>query len=64
MTYRIVRMYADSREKSRDGEGGLTLAEAKAHCADPETNSRTCTRPVNVAHTRVHGPWFDGYEEE
>ncbi len=49
-TYSIYRHYADSTWASKFIKGGLTLAEAQAHCKDPAT----C----------VAGEWFDGYEEE
>jgi hypothetical protein len=50
---------------------GLTLAEAKAHCNDPQNNSETCTstRVNGTLQTseerRLHAksPWFDGYKE-
>ncbi len=43
---------------------GVTLEEAKEHCKDPETSSRTCEDPENVAYTEKYGQWFDGYTEE
>ena len=61
-TYKIVRMYFDGDNRVIDT--GLTLEQAQAHCRDPETSSRNCKEPANVAHTEEHGPWFDGYEEE
>ena len=47
---------------------GLTLAEAKAHCNDPQNNSETCTSSNGTRRTfeeRRHAksPWFDGYKE-
>ncbi len=62
-SYKIVRHYfrgTDTIVIKR----GLTLEEAQAHCQDEETNSKTCTEAVNVEHTRIHGPWFDGYYQE
>lgn len=62
MTYKIVRYY--QRAKPRVIARGLTLDEAQAHCNDPETSSATCTGSGERAHTRSHGPWFDGYTRE
>lgn len=62
-TYKIVRMYRDSYRK-RVIARGLTLEEARAHCSDPETSSRTCTKAVNRRRTQQQGPWFDGYDKE
>lgn len=64
MSYKIVRMYQDSRMARRTIKRGVSLREAQLHCADPETSSRTCKKPANKARTRTHGPWFDGYSEE
>jgi hypothetical protein len=61
--YKIVRRYF--RETGgRVVRRGLTLAEAQAHCQNPETSSRTCRKSANVRRTRQRGPWFDGYEKE
>ncbi len=43
---------------------GLTLAEAQAHCSNPETSSRTATGSVARARTRRYGAWFDSYTED
>jgi hypothetical protein len=58
--YKIVRMYF--RGGKRTIERGLTLEEAKAHCADPQTSSKTAVG--KNAYTRRVGPWFDGYEKD
>lgn len=42
----------------------LTLAEAKEHCSDTETSSKTCTTPEALAITEARGPWFDSFDEE
>jgi hypothetical protein len=63
-TYRIVRFYAHRRSQRKKLPTGLTLAEAQAHCADPETSSRTCASYQGRMRTKIQGPWFDGYEEE
>jgi len=61
--YRIVRMYFRDLP-SRVIRRHLTLAEAQAHCRDPETSSQTCTSTVGCMRTVQMGPWFDGYEAE
>lgn len=64
-TYKITRAYFYFRDRpQRTIKTGLTRKEARAHCRDPETSSRTCTKAVNVRRTEARGPWFDGYEEE
>jgi hypothetical protein len=57
--YKIVRMYF--RGGKREIMRGLTLEEAQAHCSDPETSSRTCTKAAGKRRTAQRGPWFDGY---
>jgi hypothetical protein len=59
--YMITRrfMKGDSTVMKR----GLTKAEAQEWCRDPETSSRTCTRPELLEMTEKRGPWFDGYDE-
>lgn len=64
MTYRIVRMYQNAGISRRVIDTGLTLEQARAHCSDPETSSRTATNKTAKARTRRLGAWFDGYEEE
>jgi len=60
--YKITRMYF--RGGKRTIVTGLTLAEARAHCSNPETSSSTATSSTARARTRRLGPWFDGYDEE
>ena len=63
MSYKIVRSYFNGN--SRVIERGLTLAEAKAHCKDPETSSSTCSNTTaNRRRINKYGKWFDGYDEE
>lgn len=62
-TYRIVRGYRDNPRR-RTIKTDLTLVEARAHCADPETSSSTATSTDAVNDTIRNGPWFDGYEKE
>ncbi len=65
MSYKIVRNYFRSDAPGRRTiKRGLTLDEARAHCQDPETSSKTATSARARAHTRAYGPWFDGYDEE
>lgn len=61
--YTVVRFYFDARIRQRVIRRGLTLAEAQAHCNDPETSSSTATGKVARARTNALGPWFDGYRE-
>lgn len=63
-TYKIVRHYQDSKIPAETIIRDLTLEEAKEHCKDPETSSKTCTSPEGVARTEQYGPWFDGYTED
>jgi len=62
-TYKIVRSFRDGHDDVIIEEG-LTLAEAKAHCRDPETHSKGCTSAEGIALTESKGPWFDGFSEE
>ena len=59
--YKIVRHYFKGGKRTI--MTGLTLAEAQAHCHNPETSSKTATSSIAKARTRRMGPWFDGYEE-
>jgi len=61
--YSIVRHYFAAGIMRRTIARGLTLAEAQAHCNDPETSSSTATSSTARARTRRLGPWFDGYTD-
>ncbi len=63
MAYKVVRFYENAAITRRTIKTGLTLEEAQAHCKDPETSSSTCTQSNAKRRTRIHGRWFDGYEE-
>lgn len=63
-TYRIRRFYQRPDEPPETVREGLTLAEAQAHCEDPETSSTTCKSAEGKRRTAEHGPWFDGYDLE
>jgi hypothetical protein len=62
MSYKIIRHFFNSNRK-RVISRGLTLAEAQAHCKNPETSSDTATSPAAKKRTKKYGPWFDGYDE-
>ena len=62
-SYNIVRMYYSAAVSKRIIARNLTLIEARAHCADPETSSRTATSSTATRRTRRLGDWFDGYEQ-
>ncbi len=63
--YKVVRMFFDyENHRRRTIKSGLTLEQAQAHCSNPETSSRTAKSAKARRYTRLHGPWFDGYEEE
>ena len=61
--YKVIRSYRDSYRR-RVIRRGMTLEEARAHCADPETSSSTATSAAARRRTRERGPWFDGYDKE
>lgn len=58
--YHVVRFYSN-RRGSRRILSNVSLEEARRHCADPETSSRTATSPAARRRTRRCGAWFDGY---
>ena len=60
--YQVVRMYQRASIRKRVITTRLSLAQAQAHCNDPETSSSTCTSAAGKRRTRTIGPWFDGYE--
>lgn len=62
-TYKIIRFTFN--KKGRVIKRGLTLDEAWAHCADPETSSKGTSKKARAITARNSGnPWFDGYESE
>ena len=63
--YDIVRLYRRNGIRPRVIKRGLTLVEAQAWCARPETSSSTCTwtnNPSGMRRTRAIGAWFDAYD--
>lgn len=61
--YNIVRNYYNAGIRRRVIRWNVSLAEAQAHCGNPETSSSTATGKVGKARTRRVGAWFDGYEK-
>ena len=65
MTYKLFRMYANKAV----GEETIlkekqTLLQVQNHCKDQESSSFTCVKPENIEHTKTHGHWIDGFDEE
>jgi hypothetical protein len=54
-TYKIIRFYEDSNKESKTIATGLTLEEAKKHCSDERTHSKS---------RWFKSGWFDGYTKE
>jgi len=42
---------------------GLTLEQARKHCKDPQTSSRTATSEEAQERTKQFGPWFEAFEK-
>ncbi len=61
-TYTIYRHFQRGGKEIVASE--LTLAEARSHCKDPESSSRTATSDELLALTERRGEWFDGYSED
>ena len=57
--FNVVRFYFN--QSARILKRNLTIEEAQAHCRDPETSSRTCTKRAGKLRTKRLGPWFDSY---
>ena len=62
--YKIVRLYFNDDKRSRTIKKGLTLEQAQAHCANPETSSSTCTSAKSRRITQRNGRWFDSYDHD
>jgi len=63
MSYKIVRRFFNG-SKRRTIASGLSEEQAQIWCSNPETSSSTCTKAANKRRTKLHGPWFEGYEKE
>ncbi len=61
--YDIYRFFLKEGKTPELVEIGLTLEQAREHCEDPQTSSKTATTPTAKARTRKHGPWFDAMKE-
>ena len=62
--YNVIRFFADACIDNQMVRRNLTLAQAQAHCKNPETSSRTCSTREGTERTRKHGDWFDGYTDK
>jgi len=60
--YKIIRMYFEGGQRVL--KRGVTLTEARKHCSNPETSSKTCTSYVGRTRTKRLGAWFDCYDWE
>jgi len=60
--YKIIRGFFDGDREII--ATGLSLSEAKEHCRDKETSSRTCSPETAEKVGTDRGAWFDGFEEE
>lgn len=63
-TYKILRFYQRSHTMRETVRTGLTLEEARKHCNDPDTQSKTCMTEEGMQRTAEKGPWFEGYDPE
>ena len=61
MLHHIIRFYQNDK-KTVIIKTGLTEEQAKAHCNDPETSSKSATSKDAIAHTKKYGPWFDAWD--
>jgi hypothetical protein len=59
-TYSVYRFYPSSTKVLILSE--LALEEAKEHCKDHESSSRTCSE--ETAATEPLPVWLEGYEED
>jgi len=60
--FRLVREYHRGGQPPRTLKRRLTFAEAVAHCADPETATRTATGAKAARITAQYGPFRDCWE--
>jgi hypothetical protein len=60
----IWRFYADKTIEKQLVKSGLTEEQARKHCHDPESSSKTATLSEAIKRTEYLGAWFEGMEEE
>jgi hypothetical protein len=60
--YKVIRVFRDRPGSGRVMRTGLTLAEARQWCGNPESSSRS-TRPTSYRRRYLakHGDWMDIY---
>lgn len=58
--YRVIRMFENGRSYTL--KSGLSLSEARAHCADDDSHSNSCTTARGQRRTAQFGKWFDCYD--
>lgn len=62
-TYMIVRKYFENHDDEVIRRG-LSLDEAKDHCADDDSSSESCYTTDAIDRTRKMGRWFDCFYKE
>lgn len=61
-TYAIYRVFRDASVDKEIIKTGLTLDEAREHCKDPETSSKTCTDNPYAGTSKEH--WMETFSAE
>jgi len=59
--YKVIRQFYRTNRKITIAKS-YTLAEAQAHCSDPEASSKTAISKNGKDRTRKYGKWFDSYD--
>jgi hypothetical protein len=62
-TYKIIRYFRSGKDPIVI-KTGLTFTEARKHCIDPQTMSKTATDPAAIAFTKEYGAWIDRWVRE
>ena len=62
--YNVYRRYFKQPGSKRLILAHVHIADAQAHCNNPETSSSTCKSSGCKLRTKHMGPWFDSYEKE